>query len=250
MNLLMALIFTFSCFTLWAQSPEDIPPPPVPDHMKRRGFKKAPPAPPRRSRVQPVSSAQPQTNSDKQQAKSPVANRPANPPAQPQVKSPNPNPQKPLSTAQSVDQQPPTQKTATPIAKEPKVSATAQQKKSPHQLAKQPQPKAKPQKNTAVNPARKTKTSETKTSKTKVSSKGKPNPSIPAQRQPSNAKAFKAGMHNFSKNCTMFTQPDSNSGTQGQVSAGKKLWVDGHSSQWHKVYKQSGAVYIPADCIQ
>jgi hypothetical protein len=245
MNLLIALIFTFSCFTLWAQSPEDIPPPPVPDHMKRRGFKKAPPAPPRRSRVQPVSSAQPQTNSGKQQAKSPVANKPANPPAQPQVKSPNPNPQKPLSTAQSVDQQPPTQKTAIPIAKEPKASATAQQKKSPQQAARQPQPKANPQQTTTVTAVKKTKTSETK-----LSSKTKPSPAKTAQRQPSHAKTFKAGMHNFSKNCTMFTQPDSNSGTQGQVSAGKKLWVDGHSSQWHKVYKQSGAVYIPADCIQ
>ncbi|MCB9073182.1 MAG: hypothetical protein H6623_06140 [Bdellovibrionaceae bacterium] len=60
---------------------------------------------------------------------------------------------------------------------------------------------------------------------------------------------FKNGFYTFSNNCTMKSQPNEGSASAGNVSAGKKLWLDVHSTQWMKAYKKSGTVYIPSHCL-
>lgn len=68
-------------------------------------------------------------------------------------------------------------------------------------------------------------------------------------RVPSSNKSFKSGMHVFAKTCAMQAEPDPASGIQGKVRKGRKLWVEKHSEDWHKVYKKAGAVYVSADCL-
>lgn len=61
---------------------------------------------------------------------------------------------------------------------------------------------------------------------------------------------FKPGMHQFHKKCMMRAEPSEHSESQGAIQSGRKLWIDAHNSKWHKAYKKSGAVYISADCLQ
>lgn len=74
-----------------------------------------------------------------------------------------------------------------------------------------------------------------------------PTPEDDAVRKPT---SFKAGMHTFSKECTFYTAPDRESAEDGSAKSGKKLWLDPHVEGWVKAYKKSGTVYIPADCVQ
>lgn len=69
------------------------------------------------------------------------------------------------------------------------------------------------------------------------------------ERDVSGLTPFKAGMYKFSKECTMYQEDSSFSDKAGVISAGRKLWIDPHSTNWHKAYKKSGAVYISADCL-
>lgn len=62
--------------------------------------------------------------------------------------------------------------------------------------------------------------------------------------------AFKPGMHQFSKKCTMRDKPSELGEAQGAIRPGRKLWIDAHNQKWHKAYKKSGAVYISADCLK
>lgn len=68
-------------------------------------------------------------------------------------------------------------------------------------------------------------------------------------RKPTSSK-FKAGMYKLTKNCTMYSEASNMSQPQGSVRSGRKLWIDAHSSDWHKVYKKAGAVFIPANCLK
>lgn len=68
-------------------------------------------------------------------------------------------------------------------------------------------------------------------------------------RKPSSKKKFKAGMYKFDDKCVMHKEPSSMSDTAGSIRAGRKLWIDPHNESWHKAYKKSGTVYISADCI-
>lgn len=72
---------------------------------------------------------------------------------------------------------------------------------------------------------------------------------LESSRLPSNQKKFKAGLHTFKKNCPMHVEPRSTSDELGSVSAGRKLWIDPHNDRWHKAYKKSSTVYIPAECL-
>jgi hypothetical protein len=69
-------------------------------------------------------------------------------------------------------------------------------------------------------------------------------------RQPSAKTPFKAGMYKFTKECTMYEEASSMSAEAGSIPIDRKLWIDAHNDQWHKAYKKSGAVYIPAKCLQ
>ncbi len=71
-----------------------------------------------------------------------------------------------------------------------------------------------------------------------------------SKRRPSQNEAFRPGMHLFTKNCTMFAEATTSSAAEGRVRLGRKLWVDSHDKDWHKVFKKNGPVYIPADCLQ
>ena len=73
---------------------------------------------------------------------------------------------------------------------------------------------------------------------------------LESSRKPSGKKAFKAGMHKFSKKCSMQAEPSSMSDEAGVIRPGRKLWIDAHNDDWHKAYKKSGTVYISADCLQ
>ncbi len=68
-------------------------------------------------------------------------------------------------------------------------------------------------------------------------------------RDVSGLKPFKAGMYKFTKECTMYQEDSSFSDKAGVISAGRKLWIDPHSTNWRKAYKKSGEVYISADCL-
>lgn len=64
------------------------------------------------------------------------------------------------------------------------------------------------------------------------------------------SKKFKSGMYKFSKECTMYSEPRTFSREAGSIPAGRKLWIDPHDQDWLKAYKKSGTVYIPADCLK
>ncbi len=64
------------------------------------------------------------------------------------------------------------------------------------------------------------------------------------------ASAGKNGLRTFSADCVMKSQPDDASSNMGNVSKGKKLWLDQHSATWFKAYKKSGTVYVPSSCVQ
>lgn len=69
-------------------------------------------------------------------------------------------------------------------------------------------------------------------------------------RKPTGDTAFKSGMYKFSDNCTMYKEPRSFSDEAGTIAAGRKLWIDPHKGNWLKAYKKSGRVYISADCLK
>lgn len=64
------------------------------------------------------------------------------------------------------------------------------------------------------------------------------------------ASSGKSGMRTFSADCIMKSQPDDASENMGNVTKGKKLWLDQHSATWFKAYKKSGTVYVPSSCVQ
>ncbi len=61
---------------------------------------------------------------------------------------------------------------------------------------------------------------------------------------------FKSGMHKFTSDCTMRAKPSAESAPKGSIGKGRKLWIDPHNEDWHKAYKKSGTVYIPANCLK
>lgn len=75
-------------------------------------------------------------------------------------------------------------------------------------------------------------------------------PVLEQTKQRKTASVFKNGFYVFSKNCSMKSQPNDDSQDVGNVSAGKKLWLDGVNGEWLKAYKKAGTVYIPSDCIR
>jgi hypothetical protein len=68
-------------------------------------------------------------------------------------------------------------------------------------------------------------------------------------RSPSNKKKFKPGMYKFDKDCTMYSEPGTFGDEAGTIRAGRKLWIDAHNDGWHKAYKKSGEVFISSDCL-
>ena len=63
--------------------------------------------------------------------------------------------------------------------------------------------------------------------------------------------AFKNGMYRTNKECEMKSEPSSASNNEGAVPANKKLWMEKVSGDnaWVKVYKKSGAAYLPRSCV-
>jgi len=70
------------------------------------------------------------------------------------------------------------------------------------------------------------------------------------KRKPTQIGTFKPGMHQFTKNCTMFSDANLSSPPAGHVRPGRKLWVETHNNEWRKVFKKEGPVYIPGDCLE
>lgn len=64
------------------------------------------------------------------------------------------------------------------------------------------------------------------------------------------ASVGKGGMFTFKADCVMKAQPNETSENAGNVSAGKKLWLDAHDSAWFKAYKKAGTVFVPATCVK
>ena len=60
---------------------------------------------------------------------------------------------------------------------------------------------------------------------------------------------FKQGMYTFNEDCQMRDDADRNGSPAGMVRAGKKLWVEPYDSNWLRVYKKSGPVYVRRSCI-
>ncbi len=60
---------------------------------------------------------------------------------------------------------------------------------------------------------------------------------------------FKNGMYRVSVNCTMRSKPSTKSAKAGTVNKGKKLWMEAHNTNWVKVFKKSGTVYINRLCL-
>lgn len=64
------------------------------------------------------------------------------------------------------------------------------------------------------------------------------------------ASALKNGYYTTSEVCDMKASPSEKSASVGNVSKGKKLWLDAHNGSWLKAYKKKGTAYIPAHCVQ
>lgn len=62
--------------------------------------------------------------------------------------------------------------------------------------------------------------------------------------------AGKNGFYTFSADCIMKSEPNDASSDVGNVSKGKKLWLDKHDATWFKAFKKSGTVYVPSSCVQ
>ncbi len=71
--------------------------------------------------------------------------------------------------------------------------------------------------------------------------------SAPVMDEP--ASDFKDGFYNIATNCNMRAEPDANSGNEGKIKAGKRLWVEGYNDGWVKVFKRSGPVFISKVCL-
>ncbi len=69
-------------------------------------------------------------------------------------------------------------------------------------------------------------------------------------RQPSAKAPFKSGMYKFAEECKMYKEPRSFSDQAGSIPPGRKLWIDSHNENWLKAYKKSGTVYISTDCLK
>lgn len=61
--------------------------------------------------------------------------------------------------------------------------------------------------------------------------------------------SFKNGMKSFSRDCNMRRSATTNSDIVGQISSGKRLWVDNYSDRWAKVYRKSGPAYVSKVCL-
>ena len=68
-------------------------------------------------------------------------------------------------------------------------------------------------------------------------------------RKSASATVFKQGMYSFDQGCSMKEEPSTDANTAGKISAGKRLWVEPFDSEWHRVYKRSGPVFVPASCL-
>ncbi len=64
------------------------------------------------------------------------------------------------------------------------------------------------------------------------------------------ASTLKNGFFVFAESCDMKSSPKSGSKSVGNVSKGKKLWLDVHNSSWLKAYKKSGTAYVSSDCVK
>lgn len=71
---------------------------------------------------------------------------------------------------------------------------------------------------------------------------------IKTERAP--ASALKNGYYTTSESCDMKASPSEKSASVGNVSKGKKLWLDAHNGSWLKAYKKKGTAYIPAHCVK
>ncbi len=79
-------------------------------------------------------------------------------------------------------------------------------------------------------------------------------PGSQQQRTPSNYEqrdtVFKSGMHTFSKNCILYSQPETSSEPWKVIKLGKELWLDKFNDQWYKAYKSDNdPVFLQADCL-
>ena len=75
------------------------------------------------------------------------------------------------------------------------------------------------------------------------------------ERKPSNydygnkTGSFKSGMYTFSKNCVLYSEPETSSEPEVIIKPGKKLWLDRFNDQWHKAYTKNGPVFLQATCL-
>lgn len=63
--------------------------------------------------------------------------------------------------------------------------------------------------------------------------------------------SFKSGMYKLTKDCAFYQEPDAASAEVGSVKKSKELWFDYHNEGWVKAYKKKSAiVYLQAGCLQ
>ncbi len=70
------------------------------------------------------------------------------------------------------------------------------------------------------------------------------------QKERAPASVLKNGYYTTSETCDMKASPSDKSASVGNVSKGKKLWLDAHNGTWLKAYKKKGTAYIPAHCVK
>lgn len=61
---------------------------------------------------------------------------------------------------------------------------------------------------------------------------------------------FKSGFYRFANDCAMYSQANRGAARVGLVTKGKKLWVDAYSTDWVRVYKKAGPVYVMKSCLK
>jgi hypothetical protein len=248
--LLLLILGTFS----WAQNSSDVPPPPMPDYMKKHNFKSPPPPPPK-TKLQSPAMVQPEKKETKKVTKFLNESKP-----QPKIF------QKTSSIKEDVDKtlienqeddeaslEPETEITEAPKYDDSEnetnevMEQTLERVNSKYLQDTENENTAELQEANGKNSAQANeKLAEVEDM---LESQEQDHEKLLNNRIVAGTQKFKAGMYKFNSDCSMHVDASSISDKAGKIKAGQKLWIDSHDTNWHKVYKKSGAVYISADCL-
>lgn len=200
------------------------PPPPKTDHAQKRVI----PPPPGRSGLQ--TAAQPKERHTAEQSKEPQSPN--------QETASNEKPSKKKSSDKKLSEKTVSNKKATPALSQDEKQITKQDSKTDIIPTLEETTQTKKDKTTKPVPSAENPSAKVKKQKTTAIAARKP------------ASKLKSGFYRPKKTCDIYKQPGSQGPAVGEVQAKRKIWVDGHSGSWSKVYRKKGHAFVSNDCLQ